>query len=48
LFVVDLFLSPKIEPQFELKIYVLGLNIEIYPTKSMGDLGWTPIGDGNN
>ena len=48
LFAVDVFLCPEIEPQFELKISVLGPNIEFYPTKCVGDLNWTPIGDVNN
>jgi hypothetical protein len=48
LFAIDVFLCPDIEPQFELKISVLGPTIKFYPTKCVGDLDWTPIGDGNN
>ena len=41
-------LSLEIEPQFELKLSVLDQKVEFYPTKCLGDLDWTPIGDENN
>ena len=40
--------SLEIELQFELKISVLGQKVEFYLMKCVGDLDWTPIGDGNN
>ena len=48
LFAIDVFFSLEIELQFELKISVLGQKVEFYPTKCVGDLDWTPIGDGNS
>ena len=45
---IDVFFSLEMEPQFKFKISVLGLKVEFYPTKCMGDLDWTPIGDGNS
>ena len=34
------------EPQFELKLSVLGQKVKVYPTKCVGDLNWTPMAMG--
>jgi hypothetical protein len=48
LFARNVFFSLKMEPQFELKISVLGFEVEFYPKECVDDLDLTPIDDGNN
>ena len=44
----SVFFSLEMELQFQLKIIILGQKVEFYPTKCVGALDSTPIGDGNN